>query len=141
MNGPKQFGGQAMARRVSAVLDHDGIPARGRASFLAHLAGVSTSTARRVLAGKASGAMRPAVLFALADGLGVEAEWLGFGELWRLSPRTMRMHFAALGYGPDDAARAVRLLIALRADNPRAVSLWRRVEAGSLDVVSAARLL
>jgi hypothetical protein len=140
MNDQPQFGGAGMASRAAFAMTHDGIPRRRHAGHLASRAGVSLSTARRVLSGRATGAMLGDTNLALADALDVAPGWLSTGRMSSLHPRTIRLDLLAKGFTADDAARVVRLLLADHAGHGRAASLLKLAKAGNLDLIEAARL-
>lgn len=133
----------SIKRRLLAVLDYDGIPARNRASHLAAACGCTASTARRWLTvedGADKMIMRS--LLDLARGLDVDLFWLWDGSFKRLHPRTFRIHAQQVKHYPKEATdQMMRLLVASWAGHRKADNLVVLVNDGQLTLHAAARLM
>ena len=129
-------------RRIVAVLEHDGIPADRRVSYLAKACGFSKSTARRLLNGADLMRMKMNNLGKLGVGLDVGCAWLYCGSLQWPHARTWRIEIEHVkGYPADDATRIVRMLSASVMGHGKADNLMRLVVSGQMDLMQAAQLL
>lgn len=129
-------------KRILAVLQYDGIPERGRLSYLAKKCGLARATARRLLEDRSEMcSAQTRIIGKLEDGLQVDFFWLLNGTLRGFNLRTLRVHFIGLkGYPPEDAALMIRFMTACSTGHRRAEDLFARIESGQLTLASAARL-
>lgn len=130
-----------MSRRLIAVLDHDGIPATGRVSYLAKACGFSRTTARRLLSDHHAN-LRFLTWRRLGLGLDVGIGWLLDGSGAYFHARTWRIEVEQVkGYPAEDAAHIVRMFSASLMGHGKADNLMRLVASGQMSVMQAARLL
>lgn len=129
-------------KRILAVLQYDGIPERGRLSYLAKKCGLAPATARRLLQDRSEMcSAQTRIIGKLEKGLQVDFLWLLNGTLRAFDMRTLRVHFVGLkGYPTEDAALMIRFMTACSTGHRRAEDLYDRIESGQLTLATAARL-
>ena len=133
--------GPAVARRIIAVRDHDGIAAPRRVFHLTSTCQVSATTARRILRG-CSGSMQHLTLIRLGRGLNVGCGWLMRGALDYVHARIWRIEFEKIkGYPSEDATRIMRMFAGALMGHPKATNLLDLAADLKLSFEYAARLM
>lgn len=128
-------------RRLSAVLDYDGVAEHNRAGYLTDKCGISKSTASRFLSGGCK-SHHTSTYFKIYQGLDVTCGWFLDGDLRRYHPRTYRIHIqSVLHYPKDDCDRIMRMMAGCVAGHRKAGNLVDMVAGGKLSAVTAARLM
>ncbi|MEO6146098.1 MAG: hypothetical protein ABIT70_03455 [Sulfuriferula sp.] len=126
--------------RVHAVLDHDGIHPKRKAGHLVRTCGISESTARTLLAGKATS--RCGIYIKLVKGLDVDFLWMLEGTPEKWHPRTWRILIEHIkGFPPADAARIMHLITGCIMGHVKATNLLNLASTGKLSYTAAAQLL
>lgn len=136
------FIGRLIKRRLLAVLDHDGVPKRRRAAFLAKAGKISRSAAYRLLDSEDSRAPRRISFYAnISRETDISLDWLLCGELRTANMRTLRIYIQNfLGYPKQDTDRIMRMFVAYMADHKKATNLLGLAISGAMSLASAARL-
>ena len=129
-----------MQKRLKAVLAYDGVQEHKMHLYLAVVLCVSIPIAKRILFGHGERSIKIHGI-KISRALDITVNWFYFGELDQWHIRTLRINMQCYkGYPKADTDKAMRFLLAFSAGQSRAKNLFKLVESGDMDYISAVRV-
>lgn len=126
-------------KRLLGVLDYDEVKECDRIRHLMQRCGLSRYLAKRALNGRLPKSGLTGLEMALV--LDVRMEWLWWGQIVTVAPRTFRIHAYVLNYSRNEIDKMARLAMAAGAGHKKANNLVNLIIEEKLSFLSAAQLM